>query len=222
MPRCAVLCFAVPVCCHQANALAGAESASRVLQLAMQALLSRLHCPPPLLIMLTRCAVVALLCCQVVQRVMLALFKTYEGTILASSHPSQLRTVLGTRAARLYDGDALMQVSTRGDGRGFLGVGILGVVGVGGNCMMMTHSRRSARGVGGVWLVWAVGVGILGVVGVGGNCTMPTLQAPAAPSLSADACMVGLFPCKSGCRGRLCVFSPRVSPSRVSPSQNQC
>jgi hypothetical protein len=49
-------------------------------------------------------------CCQVVQRVMLALFKTYEGTILASSHPSQLRTVLDTRAGRLYDGDALMQV----------------------------------------------------------------------------------------------------------------
>lgn len=53
---------------------------------------------------------------KVVQRVMLALFKTYEGTILASSHPSQLRTVLDTRAGRLYDGDALMQVAFKGIG----------------------------------------------------------------------------------------------------------
>lgn len=35
---------------------------------------------------------------QVLQRVCLALFKTYEGTIIASSHAAQLRKVLDTRA----------------------------------------------------------------------------------------------------------------------------
>lgn len=61
-----------------------------------------------------------MLCCavlvQVLLRTSLALFKTYEASIIASSHPSQLRKVLDTRASRLYDGDALLQLAFRGIG----------------------------------------------------------------------------------------------------------
>lgn len=53
---------------------------------------------------------------QVLQRTCLALFKTYEGSIIASSHPSQLRKVLDTRASRLYDSDALMSTAFKGIG----------------------------------------------------------------------------------------------------------
>jgi hypothetical protein len=53
---------------------------------------------------------------QVLLRTSLALFKTYEASIIASSHPSQLRKVLDTRAGRLYDSDALLQLAFRGIG----------------------------------------------------------------------------------------------------------
>lgn len=53
---------------------------------------------------------------QVLLRTTLALLKTYEASIIASSHPAQLRKVLDTRAARLYDGESLMQAAFRGIG----------------------------------------------------------------------------------------------------------
>ena len=53
---------------------------------------------------------------QVLLRTTLALLKAFELTILASSHPSQLRKVLDTRVARLYDGEALMSLAFKGIG----------------------------------------------------------------------------------------------------------
>lgn len=53
---------------------------------------------------------------KVLLRTGLALLKTYEATICAASHPAQLRKVLDARAARLYDGDALMATAFRGIG----------------------------------------------------------------------------------------------------------
>ncbi|KAF8059692.1 SULTR2 [Scenedesmus sp. PABB004] len=53
---------------------------------------------------------------KVLHRVALALFRRYEASICAASHPAQLRQVLDARAARLYDADVLLRTAFRGVG----------------------------------------------------------------------------------------------------------
>lgn len=42
--------------------------------------------------------------------------RTYQASICAASHPTQLRKVLESRAARLYDVEALMTMAFKGVG----------------------------------------------------------------------------------------------------------
>ncbi|WIA42044.1 hypothetical protein OEZ86_009332 [Tetradesmus obliquus] len=53
---------------------------------------------------------------KVLQRVGLALLKHYEASICAASHPAQLRKVLDSRAARLYDAESLLNTAFKGVG----------------------------------------------------------------------------------------------------------
>jgi hypothetical protein len=53
---------------------------------------------------------------KVLQRAGLALLKHYETSICAASHPAQLRKVLDSRAARLYDAESLMNTAFKGVG----------------------------------------------------------------------------------------------------------
>jgi hypothetical protein len=53
---------------------------------------------------------------KVLQRTGLALLKHYENSICAASHPAQLRKVLDSRAARLYDAESLMHTAFKGIG----------------------------------------------------------------------------------------------------------
>jgi hypothetical protein len=49
-------------------------------------------------------------------RTSLALLKTYEAALCASSHPGQLRNVLDARTRRLYEPDALLATAFSGLG----------------------------------------------------------------------------------------------------------